>query len=359
MSNPSVSSSSLHSVERSAASIVRIPSRILIALSVLLMALPMAWSQAAPSFAISGGNQLSGTLDTLTAPAVTVFNNQILTVWCGPVNQYNGAPLESSLQGSVTATPTIYSNNDFCEGSTAGRLSVAVFNGKIYVTGPPVNSMLPQPYYPTIYTSVDGINWQSSYANLQYNGSVDGSSQGLGLAVFNGQLYLAYLSSSTATVSVASSTDGQNFNWVSTASTYALNPSPNPSNWIQSPALYYWVNEYGQGDLYLSYLTTGGQIVMSYTHDGQNWSTQVAPGTILKGDVMLVSHNSALYYGGQSYYSSNNLWMAGSYDGYTWPAGINYGGIMRTSPSAVDFGGTFYTVWAGCCNANLWRYWAY
>ncbi|HLI03381.1 MAG TPA: hypothetical protein VKU93_03830 [Terracidiphilus sp.] len=354
MSNTSVSTSILRCMEQRSVSARRLPSRTLIIFSALLLALPTAWCQAAPAFSIDGGGELPSTINISTAPGVATFNNEIFTVWCGH-NNY----IQSSFQATVTSSPTIYTSSISCNSGNTGRIAVTAFTPighptEVYAVGQPLN--YDTPYAIKIISSTDGINWQEQSMNLEYYGYPDYSSQGFGMAVLDNQLYFAYLSSYTGTVSVASSTDGENFYWVSTASAYPM--VQNPSTWIQSPALYYWVNEFGQGDLYLGYLTTGGEVVVSYSPDGENWTTQIAPGTILKRDLMFVSHNSALYYGGQSYYSEDNLWMAGSYDGYNWPAAVNYGSIMRTSPSAVDFNGYFYDVIAGCCNSNIYGYYA-
>jgi hypothetical protein len=354
MLNASFLSPILRCVEQQLASIARFPSQIRLTLLVFLVATPMCWSQSAPAFnPIPSGGELSSTSANLsTSPAVITFQSKVYTVWCGYDNY-----IQSSFQTTPGATPIIYTSSIGCDSGNSGRLAVAEFvvpgvSDEVYVVGQPIN--YDTPYVTKILSSSDGYTWTENDLNLEYMGSADYTSQGYGLAVLGSNLYLAYLSSSTGTVSVASSSDGLNFYWVTTAATYSM--VQNPSTWIQSPALYYWVNEYGQGDLYLGYLSTGGEIVVSYSHDGESWTSQVPSGTILKRDLMFASHNSALYFGGQSYYSADNLWMAGSYDGYNWPAATNYGGVIRTSPAAVDFGGKFYTVWVGCCNSHLYGY---
>jgi len=322
----------------------------------------MTWSQAAPYFGPTSGQQLPSTLDINTSPGVTDFDGQILTVWCGN-NEY----IQSSFQSSPSVAPTtIYTSTIPCSGAGGkGRITVTPFNGKVYAMGQALNLSGYNEF--TIISSSDGINWTSSLANVTYNGIPDGTfALGFGLYQFqpNGTgpqyLYLAYASvdANSPGFSVARSSDGQNFAWQGTVASYS--GYSEPEAWDQSPAIYGWLpSEGGTGDLYVAYLTSGAYTVMAHSADGVNWSSQEITTTLLNRDVVLVPHNDALYFGGQSYYSARNLWLAGSYDGVTWPAASNYGSVMRTSPSAVNFNGDFYDVIAGCCNANIWGNWAY
>jgi hypothetical protein len=301
----------------------------------LTLCFQVAWSQAAPPFTISGSIEYSSVINGNTGPGVTEFNGQILTAWCDNSTGH----LYSSLQSSPTATPTVYQSSIVCPYAQTG-ISLAVYNSQVYAA----SQFLPG----KLAISSDGMNWTGYNLNVT-NDTV--FSWGLGIYAFDGQLYLAY--DGQQGVSVASSSDGINYSFVASVSSYPLNADP--SGWLQSPALFQW-----NGVLYVGYLTTGGVVVVGHStnQNASAWSTQEYTTTILKRDLVLVPHDNALYFAGQSYYSENNLWMAGAYDGVSFPAATNYGGAMSTSPSAVDFNGTFYMVIRSGYGANMWNFYA-
>ena len=339
----------------------------------LLLALQTAWSQYPPAFypgPSPGGYKTNALIAANTSPGVTQFNGQILSVWCGT----NGV-VQSMLQAAVTdESNMIYTSTIPCTGNGGtGRISVAAFNGKAYAIGQPLNNGSWRNF--TMISSTDGINWTYSAANVTCGVGQDTSlAWGFGLNTFtppNGpqELILAYSTTCGGGVggfSVASSTDGVNFTWKAMVSSNLIYEETSP--WFQSPAVFYWSpleGAPGNGALYVSYFTTGGYAVVAQSADGVNWSSQdVTYGPHLNRDVMLFSHNLALWYGGQSYYSSDNLWLIGSYDGVNWgsgsqPVSYEYGGIMSTSPSAIDFNGDFYSVWRSCCGNNMWGNYSY
>lgn len=332
----------------------------------LLFALPMAWSQTAPYFGPTSGQALSGTSANLTTSAgVTEFNNQILIVWCG-----YGGYIQTAFLTSVSAEPTtIYTSTIACSEneSGAGRITVATFTPTggqptVYAMGQALNNGTYNDF--PIISSTDGIHWTSTLANVTYDGHQDSTfDQGFGLYAFqptvNGPtyLYLAYISSFVAGegFSVAQSSDGKNFAWQGLTASYALYSEP--ETWAQSPAIFWWQTiQGGTNDLYVSYLTTGGHVVVAHSANGVTWSSEETSST-LNRDVMLVTHGDALYFGGQSSDGNKNLWMAGSFDGVTWPATSNYNSIMRTSPSAISFNGDFFDVIVAEANSKLWSNW--
>lgn len=321
-----------------------------ILLSILLaLCAHTAWSQAAPPFSITGSQQLSAQINGNTSPAVTVFNNQLLTLWC---DQQTGN-FSSSLQPTPTATPTQYNTGIVClhSGNPVAASGIALTvdtTHNIVYAASELFGFCTGSCSPVLLTSTDGINWSSHIINI--NDLV--FFYGFGIAYFQGQLYFAYVGQNG--LSVATSTDGVTFAYKSTVST--TYPVEVQSNWVQSPALYVWPTT---GDLYIGYLTNGAYVVVGNTADGTNWNVQEYTTTILKRDLVLVPHGGALYFGGQSYYSENNLWMAGAYDGVSFPAATNYGGVMYTSPSGVDFGGTFYMVIRSGYTAHMWNFYAY
>ncbi len=317
-------------------------------LSTLLLALCpySAWPQAAPPFSISGDMEYGSQATPSTSPGVTVFHNQLVALWCGKAP----GKFMSFLQSSPTATPSYYSSGISCSNngtpSAASGIALAVdpVNSTIYAASQLFSQSFGEP---VLLSSTDGIHWSSHTVTI--NDLV--FAYGYGIEYFQGELYLAYVGQNG--LSVATSSDGVNFTYKSSIPSYPLESES--SGWLQSPTLYYWTNT---GLLYIGYLTTGSYVVVGHTADGTNWSMQEYTTTILNHDLVLVPHDNALYFGGQSYYSEDTLWMAGAYDGVSFPAATNYGGSMGTSPSAVDFNGTFYMLFKSNFSDYMWNVYA-
>ncbi len=162
-----------------------------ILLSILLaLCAHTAWSQAAPPFSITGSQQLSAQINGNTSPAVTVFNNQLLTLWC---DQQTGN-FSSSLQPTPTATPTQYNTGIVClhSGNPVAASGIALTvdtTHNIVYAASELFGFCTGSCSPVLLTSTDGINWSSHIINI--NDLV--FSYGFGIAYFQGQLYFAYV----------------------------------------------------------------------------------------------------------------------------------------------------------------------
>jgi hypothetical protein len=319
----------------------------------------MARSQSYPTaiYATSGSHYSVG-IASNTSPGVTIFKNEALIIWCG-----TGGHVQTVLQEYVGYQGTVNTTSIPCS-SGGGRISVAVLNGTTaYAIGQPLNNGTYNEF--TMLSSSDGINWTSYQASVTYGGSPDGTyAEGFGLAEFTtgGTQELALIYASTSASgggpSVATSTNGTDFTWQTTVSSDPMYDET--SGWDQSPAALYWTTAEGapSNALYVTYFTTGAEPVTAYSTDGVTWSSHVSSAAILDRDAMLFAHDRALWWGGQSYYSEHNIWLAGSYDGVNFGNGdeasaYNMGGVTPTSPSAVELEGDFFVVFQGS-NGDLY-----
>jgi hypothetical protein len=174
---------------------------------------------------------------------------------------------------------------------------------------------------------------------------------GLGISAFDGKLYLAYVGNNG--VSVATSVDGIHFTYQATVSSL---PIYNESEWLESPTVTTYTYQ-NTTYLYVGYLTAGGgggYPVICRSTDGTTWTSQEFTNTILRHDLTMFTYDSALYMGGQSFSSADNLWLAGAYDGISFPAAVEYGPTLNNSPTATNFNGAVYMNFRSNFGENMW-----
>lgn len=97
------------------------------------------------------------------------------------------------------------------------------------------------------------------------------------------------------------------------------------------------------GDLWVAW-TTGqnNNPVTASSGDGVNFSLYDNTAMEVGGTPELISYNGGLYIGGRSNYSEDNLWMTGSYGNNEWSSATEYGQTLTQSPGFTVFNGTLY-----------------
>ena len=126
--------------------------------------------------------------------------------------------------------------------------SLAVFNGQLFMAFTGTGSQ-----YLNYAVTSDGVNWSviSDQSNRSY--------AGMAIAPFNGKMYVAWTGINNHEIAIASSTDGLHYSGV-----YTIN-----SNWYSPwrPAL-----ASGGGKLWLAFQGQDNGLYTAYTTDGRNWT---------------------------------------------------------------------------------------
>ena len=343
--------------------------RILLGLLMLLVSLPMATSQTLYPYYIYATNGFHYNVGVAanTAPGVVAFNQNLesLLIWCG-----TGGYVQTAIQQYPSSAGNVNTTSIPCTGAGGtGRISVTQFTPPstgvptFYAIGQPLNNGYDTEF--TMISSTDGVNWTSYQANVTCGGSRDTSLyQGFGLNTFtpsggSPELVLAYSTTcggGGGGPSVAASTDGVNFSWQAVVSSNTMYDHTSP--WFESPAVWQWTQlQGGNNNLYVSYFNSSSQPVIAQSANGVNWSSTVSGIGIFNRDAMLFAHNDALWFGAQSYYSENNIWLAGTLDGTNFGyldnnggehgSAYNQGGVTTTSPVATEQAGDFLLVFRG------------
>ncbi len=168
---------------------------------------------------------------------------------------------------------------------------------------------------------------------------------GESISTFNNKLFLSYVGRNGP--SVASSTDGVNFSYVATVSNIPYGNGSTDYKPGSSMTIF-------NGNLYVAYTTTSsGYLVVGRSPDGVTWTTQQL--TMRFGhDPSLVAAKSSLYVLGQSVGSDHHLWTTGSTDGVYFPPSTQNGPQLNESPSSVNFDGSILVFFRSNYGNNLW-----
>jgi len=344
----------------------------LMGLFILLVTSPMAMSQTLYPYYIyaTSGFHYSAGVAANTAPGIVAFDLESLLIWCG-----TGGYVQTAIQEYPSSAGTVNTTSIPCTGSGGtGRISVAYYTPSggtptFYAIGQPLNNGYHSEF--TMMSSTDGVNWTSYQANVTCNGESDTSyDQGFGLNTFqpssgNQTLALAYSSVGCGNgggPSVATSTDGVNFTWQAVVSSTTMYDET--SSWFESPAVWQWTeSQGGNNNLYVSYFNSSSQPVIAQSADGVTWSSAVSGIGMFDRDAMLLAHDDALWFGAQSYYSEENIWMAGTLDGTNFgyedddggehASAYNMGGVTTTSPVATEQAGDYVVAFRGS-NGDLY-----
>jgi hypothetical protein len=208
--------------------------------------------------------------------------------------------------------------------------AMTAFNGKLYVVY--VDDSSGRLY---ITSSGDGTKWSSGTFTKQYIETVDTGVDtndtpvklSPALAVFNNQLYMAYIANDgNHTLMIASSSDG--INW-STG-------TPVSNQYTDStPSLAVFDNK-----LYVAYVASGTTLFIN-SYDGTKWSSesQVGNPSVTQHSSeapSLAAFNKKLYVAFVSNNKNRNVLIA-SYDGTSWSNDTSTGQVSQAAPILTVF----------------------
>lgn len=300
----------------------------------LLASLPMLAQTPIPW---TGNHEQAALITSPTSPAAVVFNNTMYVYYC---NQST-----NTMYGATTSSPstavTVFGATGINCGAGSTAMNATVYNGQVYVASTNITSGLVR--------SSDGHTFNASGVVVTGDQIF---SYGLGIATFQNQLWLAYYGNHGP--SVASSTDGVNFTYQGTISSFV--PS-NPSTAWQ-PGFSLEPSDDGL-TLYVAY-TSGSQGYMTVGHstNGSTWSTQQYTDSTFGHDPAIFEFNNTIWVMGQCVCNDHNFWVTGASDGVSFPQSHDSGGELNNSPSIKEFQGSLYMVFRSNYGNNMWASYA-
>ena len=273
-----------------------------------------------------------------SSPAAVIFNNQIYVYYCDK----NSNQLSAASTPAVDVKFSVLGSTGIGCGTSNTAMNGAFFPAtqQVYIA----SNNLPNGW---VHSS-DGRNFVSSPINVNDTVYVEGK----GLAVFQNQLWIAYVGSNGP--SVAASNDGVNFTYRGTISSLIPN---NPSAW--QPGFSLTSND-DNSELLVAFTTgTAGFMTVGHSTDGVTWSTQQYTDQTFGHDPSIFQYQSAIWVLGQCACNDHNIWGRGSLDGVNFTAPVQYGATMNNSLSAKEFQGHLYTIFRSNYGNDLWAMWAY
>ena len=271
------------------------------------------------------------------APSLAGFDNGVNTqLYCAYVADNNtpGGPGTGTVLVSSTADGVNWTGDTLREsdgGPTIGYTnigqlsatapSLAVFNGQLYcafVADDGTGTVL-------VCSTADGVNWTGNTKIGQLSATAPS------LAVFNGQLYCAFVADDgTGTVLVCSTADG--VNWTGNTKIGQLSataPSLAPFN----------------GQLYCAFVADDGTgtVLVCSTADGVNWTGNTKIGQLSATAPSLAPFNGQLYCAFVADNGTGTVLVCSTADGVNWTGNTNvtagnpFGGTSATAPSLAVF----------------------
>lgn len=303
-----------------------------VALSLALLSTTGALAQPAnPTFTTGGESSLV----TNYSPALVYLssNETLYMIYVSSQNNYlySSPNTNGNYNGFANAGYLITTN-----APTTGP-AATVFNGKIYVAYTKSGVVY-------ITSSANGSTWSTpAAASISGSPGID-SSYKPGLTQYGTSLYLSFIGSSGTTAYVASSADGIDFSNVQSVLSYY------PISSAASVAVY-------NNTLYVSFTTMANHypLLANYT-TATGWNYTIDYGLEIGNDPSLVVYNSALFIGGKSNYSEDNLWMTGTYNGSTFSTATGYGQMLLQSPALALFGNNIWECAKSAHGTNIWCY---
>jgi hypothetical protein len=204
--------------------------------------------------------------------------------------------------------------------SSATAPSLAVFNGQLFVAFIANNSSRSV----LACSTADGANW-NAYTTLAQSSSLSPS-----LAVFNGLLYVAFLANNaTNSVLVSSTFDGAN--WTN-------NTNINQSSKF-APSLAAFKNR-----LYVAFIANNGgnAVLVASSADGLSWTNNMSINQSSAGAPSLAVFNGRLYVAFIANNASHTLLVASSADGANWTNNTNINQSSKFGPSLAFFNNRLY-----------------
>jgi hypothetical protein len=273
------------------------------------------------------------------APSLAGFDNGVNTqLYCAYVAGNNTPGGTGTGTGAVLVSSTAdgvnWAGNTFREsdgGPTIGYTnigqqspsapSLAVFNNQLYCAF--IGTDASQPVL--VCSTADGVDW-TGYTNIGQQ-----SPSAPSLAVFNNQLYCAFVADNgTGTVLVASSPDG--VNWTGDTNIGQLSAT--------APSLAVF-----NGQLYCAFVADDGTgtVLVASSPDGVDWTGSTNIGQLSATAPSLTPFNNQLYCAFVADNGTGTVLVCSTADGVDWTGNTNatignpFGGTSATAPSLAVF----------------------